>query len=149
MSISPCAVQRLHSMNVLICATAILSVGACSRRPSVEPRPMVAEAAGEPLKSTDERGLIRFPGVDLVPMDHGAFAIRIHSGLVGDGPPLYVIDGQPMMVGPDHGIDWFGPEEIAGITVVKNPADLAIYGPRGVNGVIAITTKHGARPRPR
>jgi TonB-dependent SusC/RagA subfamily outer membrane receptor len=107
---------------------------------------MVPELAGEPLKSTVERGLIRFPGVDLVPLDHGAFAIRIHSGLVGDGVPLYVIDGQPMTIEQNRGIDWLKPEDIVRITVVKNPADLAIYGPRGVNGVIVITTKQGFTP---
>ena len=80
-------------------------------------------------------------------MDHGAFAIRISSGLVGGGAPLYVIDGQPMTIAPDRGIDWLTLEDIARITVVKNPADLAIYGPRGVNGVIVITTKHGVTPR--
>jgi TonB-dependent SusC/RagA subfamily outer membrane receptor len=147
MSLSRRAVSRFHSADVLICATLILSAAACSRTPSLQPRPAVAERAGERHKSTIETGLPRFPGVDLVPMGHGAFAIRIHSGLVGDGPPLYVIDGQPMMIDLNRGIDWLRPEDISRITVVKNPADLAIYGPRGVNGVIAITTKHGAVPR--
>jgi TonB-dependent SusC/RagA subfamily outer membrane receptor len=100
----------------------------------------------ERLKSKAEQGPVHFPGVDLVPLNHGAFAIRIHSGLVGDSAPLYVIDGRPTVVEPNHGIDWLRPEDISRITVVKNPADLAIFGPRGVNGVVVITTKHGAIP---
>ncbi len=36
---------------------------------------------------------------------------------------------------------WFEPEDIAQIKVLKTPRELAILGPRGVNGVIVITTK--------
>ena len=70
--------------------------------------------------------------------------IRIHSGAVGGGEPLYVIDGNPMMIPPNRGIDWFKPEDIAEIKVLKYPDELAVYGPRGVNGVIVITTKQAA-----
>ena len=136
MSIAARAVTRFPSMAVLICATVLAS--ACSRAPAVGPRPLVATPAD---------GLPHFPGVDVVPLDHGAFAVRIHSGLVGDGDPLYVIDGRPTTVPANRGIDWLRREDIARITVVKNPADLAIYGPRGVNGVILITTKNAAMPR--
>jgi TonB-dependent SusC/RagA subfamily outer membrane receptor len=134
-------------MDVLICATLILSVAACSRGPSVEPRPIVTELRGQPATRTVERGPGRFPGVDLVSMDHGAFAVRIHSRLVGDGAPLYVVDGQPMTIDPNRGIGWLKLEDISRVTILKDPADLAIYGPRGVNGVIVVTTKHGATPR--
>jgi TonB-dependent SusC/RagA subfamily outer membrane receptor len=67
--------------------------------------------------------------------------------MVGDGEPLYVVDGRPTAVPPNRGIDWLRREDIARIEVVKNPADLAIYGPRGVNGVVLITTINGATPR--
>ena len=138
MSIPARAVARFHSVDVLICATLVVAAGACSRPPALEARPMMP---------TPEQRLPHFPGIDVVPLDHGAFAVRIHSGMVGDGEPLYVIDGRPTTVPPNRGIDWLRREDIARITVVKNPADLAIYGPRGVNGVIVITTKRGANPR--
>jgi TonB-dependent SusC/RagA subfamily outer membrane receptor len=126
-------------MDVLICATLIVAAGACSRAPAVEPAPAIATSEHAPMP--------QFPGIDVVPLDHGAFEVKIHSGMVGDGPPLYVIDGRPTTVAPGQGIDWLRREDIARIEVVKNPADRAIYGPRGVNGVILITTKKGAKPR--
>ena len=148
MLLSRRVLSRFYATDLLIYGILILSVGACSRSPSVEPRPAVVALSGQSgLHSTVDGGLVRFPGVDLGPLDHGAFIVRIHSGMVGDGSPLYVIDGQPMVLAPNRGIDWLKPEDISGITVVKNPAELAIYGPRGVNGVIVITTKHGARSR--
>ena len=148
MLLSRRVLSRFHTTDLLIYGILIISVGGCSRSPSVEPRPAAAGISGQSrLQSTVDGGLIHFPGVDLVPLDHGAFIVRIHSGMVGDGPPLYVIDGQPMELVPNRGIDWLKAEDIAGITVVKNPAELAIYGPRGVNGVIVITTKHGATSR--
>jgi TonB-dependent SusC/RagA subfamily outer membrane receptor len=125
-------------VDVLTCATLIVAAGACSRVPAVEPGPRTATA---------EQGLSRFPGIDVVPLAHAAFEIRIHSGMVGDGAPLYVIDGRPTMVAPNRGIDWLSREDIARIEVLKTPADLAIYGPRGVNGVVLITTIKGAQPR--
>src|SRR5690242_4769699 len=136
MSIAPRALSRVLSMDVLICGT--LLVAACSRAPTLGPGPAMA---------APERGLRHFPGIDVVPMDHGGFAVKIHSAMVGDGAPLYVIDGRPTTVAPNRGIDWLRREDIARIEVVKNPADLAIYGPRGVNGVVLITTKQGATPR--
>jgi TonB-dependent SusC/RagA subfamily outer membrane receptor len=48
---------------------------------------------------------------------------------------------------PNRGINWLRREDIARIEVLKNPADLAIYGPRGVNGVILITANQGVTPR--
>lgn len=147
MSVISRRVPHFQSIDVLICATLVCSSGACARSPSAEPRPVVAALAGTAPRSTTDLIPVHFPGVDLVPLNHGAFAVRIHSGLVGDGAPLYVIDGRPTIVDPNHGIDWIRPEDVSRITVVKNPADLAIYGPRGVNGVVEITTKHGATPR--
>jgi TonB-dependent SusC/RagA subfamily outer membrane receptor len=97
--------------------------------------------------ATAEQGLPHFPGVDVIPLDHGAFEVKIHSRMVGDGPPLYVIDGRPLTEAPTRGIDWLRREDIVRIEVVKNPADIAIYGTRGVNGVVLITTRGGAKPR--
>ena len=61
--------------------------------------------------------------------------------MVGDGVPLYVIDGAPMKIAPNRGIDWFTPDDIADIKVLKFPHELAEYGANGANGVIVITTK--------
>src|SRR5690242_18104271 len=122
MSIPVRARSRLHAMGVLICAMWIVGAAACSRAPAVAPRPVLA---------TPKDRVPNFPGVDVVPMSHGAFAVRMHSGMLGNGEPLYVIDGRPTMLPPNRGIDWVRLEDVARITVVRSPADLAIYGPRG------------------
>jgi TonB-linked SusC/RagA family outer membrane protein len=65
--------------------------------------------------------------------------IRIHGiGTVNDPNPLYVIDGVP--VGPSNNIN---PNDVESISVLKDASSAAIYGSRGANGVILITTKHG------
>jgi TonB-dependent SusC/RagA subfamily outer membrane receptor len=99
------------------------------------------------MQASERQASRSFAGVDLVPTGQGGFYVRIHSGLVGDGEPLYVIDGAPMMISPTSGIDWFKPDDIKEIKVLKGPAETAVYGPRGVNGVVVITTMQ-ARTRP-
>jgi TonB-dependent SusC/RagA subfamily outer membrane receptor len=120
----------------------IVSAGACYNSPSSAPQP-AAGAFGQSQQLAKARTPRRFPGADLVPIGHAAFVVRIHSGLVGDGEPLYVIDGNPMTISPNTGINWFETDDIAQIQVLKRPDELTVYGPRGVNGVIVITTKQG------
>ncbi len=65
--------------------------------------------------------------------------IRIHGiGTVNNPDPLYVIDGVP--VGPGNNLN---PNDVESISVLKDASSAAIYGSRGANGVILITTKHG------
>ena len=52
--------------------------------------------------------------------------------------PLYIVDGVPV-----SSIDNIAPEEIAAMDVLKDGSAAAIYGTRGTNGVILITTKRG------
>ena len=52
--------------------------------------------------------------------------------------PLYIVDGVPV-----SNIDNISPEEIASMDVLKDGSAAAIYGTRGTNGVIIITTKRG------
>lgn len=81
-----------------------------------------------------------FPGVDLIRTPRGGVLIRVVSGLVGPRP-LYVIDGTAVDVDPERGFDGLRPEDIAHVAVLKYPVDTMIYGPRGADGVIVITTK--------
>ncbi len=81
--------------------------------------------------------------------------IRGANSLVGNSQPLYVIDGIPMdnqnprAPGSSGGIDYgdgisnINPEDIETISVLKGPNAAALYGQRGSNGVILITTKSG------
>lgn len=67
--------------------------------------------------------------------------IRVRGGIsvTGDNSPLYVIDG----VQVENGLSTISPQDIQSIDVLKDAAATAIYGARGGNGVIIITTKSG------
>ena len=64
--------------------------------------------------------------------------IRGASGLESETSPLYVIDG---VVGVDP--TTIAPEDIESFNVLKDASSAAIYGSRGANGVVLITTKRG------
>jgi TonB-dependent SusC/RagA subfamily outer membrane receptor len=87
----------------------------------------------------------RFAGVQVQPTTTGGFTVRIRgvSSFVGDGEPLYVVDGMPIQVTPGRGVDWLNPADVARIDVLKDAASTAVYGMRGSNGVVLITTKRG------
>lgn len=66
-------------------------------------------------------------------------SIRIRGiGTLGDSSPLYVVDGAPT-----RSIDILNPNDIESISVLKDASSASIYGVRGANGVILITTKKG------
>ena len=85
----------------------------------------------------------RFPGVSVARTTGGGLQIRIRGGsnsFYGSDEPLYVVDDTPLPPG-SGGIVFLNPYDIEKIEVLKNPADIGIYGVRGGNGVIKITTK--------
>ncbi len=65
--------------------------------------------------------------------------IRGVGSLSASSSPLYVVDGMPY--GED--ISAINPQDIESITVLKDAASAALYGARGANGVILVTTKKG------
>ncbi len=74
----------------------------------------------------------------------GGASITIRGlGTINNNAPLYVIDGVPTK----SGITELNPDEIESVTVLKDASSAAIYGARGANGVILITTKHGTAGR--
>ena len=84
-------------------------------------------------------------GVRVEQRPNGQLAIRIrgasNAGLVGStSDPLFVIDGLPIELGADGALDGLNPRDIASIRVLKNASDTAMYGSRGANGVVLITT---------
>ena len=98
----------------------------------------------------------------------GGISIRVRGGssVSGNNEPLYIIDGFPVENNPatsnptDGGRDAtvtvpanplaaLNPSDIASIEILKDASATAIYGARGANGVVIITTKHGAGGRPR
>ena len=65
--------------------------------------------------------------------------IRGASTISADNNPLYIVDGIQSSVG-----NQISPEDIESIEILKDAATTAIYGSRGANGVIIITTKKGS-----
>ena len=65
--------------------------------------------------------------------------VRVRGGMsiTGDNSPLYIVDG----VQVENGLSAIAPQNIQTIDVLKDAAATAIYGARGANGVIVITTK--------
>ena len=67
--------------------------------------------------------------------------IRIRgAGSINDNSPLYVVDG--IISG---GIGGLNPADIESVSVLKDAASASIYGSRGANGVVIVTTKKGKR----
>jgi len=67
--------------------------------------------------------------------------VRVRGGMsiTGDNSPLYIVDG----VQVENALNTISPQDIQSIDVLKDAAATAIYGARGANGVIVITTKSG------
>ncbi len=75
-----------------------------------------------------------------------SITIRGNNSLTQSNEPLYVVDGFPME-GSISGI--LGSADIESIDILKDASATAIYGARGANGVVVITTKRGAEGAPR
>ncbi len=73
-----------------------------------------------------------------------ATTIRIRGGnsIQGNNEPLWVIDG--IIVGTDYNLSNLNTNDIKSIDILKDAVAVSIYGTRGANGVILVTTKNGA-----
>ncbi|MCD0487641.1 TonB-dependent receptor [Pedobacter sp. MC2016-14] len=69
--------------------------------------------------------------------------VRGGTSITQDNSPLYIVDGIPL----DNALSIISPSEIASIDVLKDLASTSIYGARGANGVVLITTKTGKAGR--
>lgn len=72
--------------------------------------------------------------------------IRGASSVYANSDPLFVIDGLPIQPGADGALTGINPQDVDSIRVLKNASETALYGSRGANGVILISTKRTARP---
>lgn len=70
--------------------------------------------------------------------------IRIRGGnsITGSNQPLWVIDG--IIVGTDYDLNNLNGNDIKSIEILKDASSIAIYGSRGANGVMLVTTKSGS-----
>ncbi|MFC5409059.1 SusC/RagA family TonB-linked outer membrane protein [Larkinella bovis] len=78
----------------------------------------------------------------------GAAFGQIHGpGRLGDSSPLVVVDG--LIVGQTDNLNWLAPNAIETVEVLKDATATGLYGMRGANGVLLITTKKGRTGGPR
>jgi TonB-linked SusC/RagA family outer membrane protein len=104
---------------------------------------MQGRAAGVDITSNERPGTV------------GDITIRGVRSLTASNSPLYVVDGIPLVTGTVEasgvssnkvtlgGIDNLNPNDIESIDILKDASATAIYGSRGANGVVLITTKKG------
>ena len=89
---------------------------------------MQGKVAGVDISSNERPGTI------------GSINIRGVRSLSASNSPLFVVDGIPLTTGT---IDNLNPQDIETIDVLKDASATAIFGSRGANGVIIVTTKQG------
>jgi iron complex outermembrane receptor protein len=101
------------------------------------------EIARSPGRPIEQLLMDRFPGVMVSRTPDGGLSIRIRgvSSFHSSNEPLFVIDDVPMEAAVGGTLKGINPHDIASIRVLKDPAETAIYGVRGSNGVIVIRTK--------
>ena len=103
-----------------------------------------AEDIGQiPVSNVSEALTGKMAGVNITTTEGSPDAdikIRVRGGgsLSQDNSPLYIVDGFPV-----ESISDISPSEIESIDVLKDASSTAIYGARGANGVIIVTTKSG------
>lgn len=98
-----------------------------------------------PVSSTAQALTGRLAGVQITTSEGSPDAevkIRVRGGgsITQDNSPLYIVDGFPV-----SSISDIAPNDIKSIDVLKDASSTAIYGSRGANGVVIITTKSGEK----
>jgi TonB-dependent SusC/RagA subfamily outer membrane receptor len=119
------------------------------------------EIEGLQVSSVDEALQGRIAGLDIVanssdPGSGTSMRIRGVTSINGSSEPLIVVNGMPYEVQVDPNFDFansnqeqyanmlsINPDDILEITVLKDAAAAAIWGSKGANGVLMITTKKG------
>jgi TonB-dependent SusC/RagA subfamily outer membrane receptor len=139
---------RFRRAFVALVAVQLAASLACASGPketqAAQPRSAADTAAiNTEGKTMEELFAGRFPGVTVARANNGGLQIRIRGGsnsFYGGDEPLIVVDDVPLPAG-SGGVVYLAPADIQKIEVLKNPADIGLYGIRGGNGVVKITTK--------
>lgn len=110
----------------------------------------LSSVAGEDIVKTGDANITqslqgKAPGVYVTsnsgtPGAGATVRIRGYGSISTDLTPLYVVDGQPM---EESNVNAINPIDIENIEILKDASATAIYGSRGANGVVLITTKKG------
>ncbi|MFN8303847.1 MAG: TonB-dependent receptor [Saprospiraceae bacterium] len=102
------------------------------------------EIAEKPLLRVEQALQGRMAGVQVAQVSGSpgsALTVRVRGvGTITNSDPLYIVDGMQV-----DGLDFLNPNDIESVNLLKDAASAAIYGSRGANGVVLITTKGGRR----
>ncbi|MCH5714892.1 TonB-dependent receptor plug domain-containing protein [Niabella hibiscisoli] len=115
--------------------------------PSASTQVNAADINKVPMSTLDQILQGRVPGMSVIsssgqPGQSAAVVIRGIGSINGSTSPLYIMDGIPIESGYFQTIN---PEDIESVTVLKDASAKALYGSRGSNGVIVVTTKKGKK----
>src|SRR5215208_1436517 len=129
------ASQRFSTL-VAATLTVVALTAACASRhptPDTEPNP-------EPAPTEDD---VRDVSVGYGTQAKRELSVRIRgaSSLMGGGEPLWVLDNMPLNTSISGALAGLNPQDIERIDVLKDAGATAIYGSRGMYGVILIRTK--------
>lgn len=149
---------RLHSAAVSLAGVVVVGYGTQAARDRTGSIETLNDKDFNTGRVVSPQQLIegKAPGVQVVDNNEpgGGISIRIRGGssVTSSNEPLFVVDNVPLSVGggvgagfkPRDPLNFLNPDDIASVTVLKDASATAIYGSRGANGVILITTKSGA-----
>lgn len=150
--------MRPGFLRALFLAIVPTVVAGCASRSGGGPNPSPREESTVTSEDIDRQGATdqplekvlqgRIAGVTVARAADGSIAVRIRGSLSihGSNEPLYVLDGMPIQPGPSGSLTGINPSDIESIKVLKDPAETALYGSRGANGVILIKTKRPPKP---
>lgn len=142
--------RSLRGAERLALTAAILSLFAACSTHSAGPyhaRDLQAEQLdATPAAHVEELLDARFAGVRVLRLGGGRFSVQVRglSTVHGHSQPLYVVDGIPLPEVDEFGPLGINPNDILRIEVLKDIGSMSLYGVRGANGVILITTRGAA-----
>ena len=150
---------RMESENIGLDEVVVIGYGSVKRSDLTGSVASVnmEELAEIPATSFDKKMQGRVSGVQVTTLSGqpgGATSVKIRGGnsIMAGNEPLYVVDGVLMesqqnfswIGGPaENGLSSINPNDIESMEVLKDASATAIYGARGANGVVIITTKKG------
>ena len=163
---------RMPSLNGVFVIVVVMAGALGCGRSAAPPRPELAPAAegamgrsmqgegtgavgvvdgddlhGRPAVHFEELLEGRVAGLQVIHHPGGGISFRIRGpgSMSGDTEPLYVVDGMSVYVAAGRGLDWLNPGDILRIEILKDASTTSMYGVRGANGVVVITTRRGKR----
>jgi TonB-dependent SusC/RagA subfamily outer membrane receptor len=143
------SVRTLLTVAVVVGVTAACASGNARRETGDKNTVTAKDLESNPSEPIEKVLQAKVPGVWVTRTPDGGIAVQLRgtSSFYGQTQPLYVIDGVPISPGPNGALTGVNPHDIESIQVLKDPADTAMYGMRGANGVIVVKTKKPGPPR--